>query len=230
MNNFAEICILLASWIAYGAMHSAMASFRLKNWIAAHLPAIMPYYRILFNFISIAGLIPILYISLTIPTIYLWKWGGGLQWIATITGFAAAAGIVWSFRYYDITEFVGTRQINNKSMTPDIGMFRLSPMHRFVRHPWYALALLIIWTRDMDLLLLTSSIMATVYFVIGSRLEEKKLLALYGEIYDRYCIKVPALFPLPWRFLRTSEAQALMLGMTINVSGKEIAKQGEGFS
>lgn len=209
MTNFTAVCALLAGWIAYGVMHSAMASFQVKEWAAAHFPKAMPFYRILFNFISAIGLIPILYLTLASPPIVLWSWNGALSWIATASGVVAIAGIVWSFRYYDISEFIGLKQLSDKSPTPDIGAFQLSPLHRFVRHPWYALALLIIWTRDMHLLLLISSIMATAYFIIGSRFEERKLRALYGETYASYCEKVPALFPLPWRFLSACEAHNL---------------------
>lgn len=210
MNLSSVACTLLVAWIVYGAMHSALASFQVKGWAAVHFPKTMPYYRILFNFASIAGLIPILYLTLAIPSISLWRWVGMWQWVPTTSGLAAVAGIVWSFRYYDITEFIGTKQLSEKSATPDIGIFRLSPLHRFVRHPWYSFSLLFIWTRDMNLLLLISSVMATVYFIIGARMEEKKLHAMYGEIYGIYSEKVPALFPLPWRFLRRIDEQALL--------------------
>lgn len=48
---------------------------------------------------------------------------------------------------------------------------------------------------------LTSAAVITIYFLIGSRLEENKLIAEYGEVYRRYRCLVPALIPLPWRVL-----------------------------
>ena len=57
--------------------------------------------------------------------------------------------------------------------------------------------------------MLVSVIMMTLYFVIGSRLEEKKLLSYYGNAYAHYRRKVPGLVPLPWKRLSHAEAQEL---------------------
>jgi protein-S-isoprenylcysteine O-methyltransferase Ste14 len=70
-----------------------------------------------------------------------------------------------------------------------------------VRHPWYFLGLVILWTREMDAALLTSAVVLTLYLAIGARLEDNKLVTLYGESYRRYREKVPGLVPLPWRHL-----------------------------
>jgi hypothetical protein len=54
----------------------------------------------------------------------------------------------------------------------------------------------------------------TLYFVLGSRLEESKLIVYYGDIYRRYRERVPALLPLPWRYLSQQEAAALLASAT----------------
>ena len=56
---------------------------------------------------------------------------------------------------------------------------------------------------------LLSAIAITLYFIIGSRWEERKLIAYHGEIYRRYRQQVPGLIPLPWRYLNRIEAEAL---------------------
>ncbi len=88
--------------------------------------------------------------------------------------------------------------------------FQLSAFHRFVRHPWYFFGLILIWTRDMSVMTLLSSILITFYFVVGSWLEEKKLLVYHGGTYRRYMARVPGLIPLPWKFLTAKEAEALL--------------------
>jgi hypothetical protein len=57
--------------------------------------------------------------------------------------------------------------------------------------------------------MLLSAIMITLYFIIGSLLEERKLLAYYGEAYREYRQRVPGLFPLPWRNLSREQAREL---------------------
>ena len=84
-----------------------------------------------------------------------------------------------------------------------------APLHRHVRHPWYSLGLLILWTRDMDEARLTSALCITLYLWLGSLLEEEKLLAFHGEAYARYRARVPGLIPWPGRSLDADEARAL---------------------
>ena len=123
---------------------------------------------------------------------------------------AAVAGFLWSLKYYDGGEFIGLRQLRERNASvDDQEQFQLSPLHRHVRHPWYFFALVIIWTRDMNAAMLTTAILITLYFVIGSRLEEQKLLRYHGEIYRRYRQRVPGLVPLPWKYLRNSDVEAL---------------------
>jgi protein-S-isoprenylcysteine O-methyltransferase Ste14 len=87
---------------------------------------------------------------------------------------------------------------------------RISPLHRFVRHPWYSLGLIIIWSRDMTEAWLITCVLATLYFIFGSRLEEAKLMRYHGEAYRRYRAAVPALLPLPWRYLSGEESARLL--------------------
>ena len=83
------------------------------------------------------------------------------------------------------------------------------PLHRHVRHPWYALSLVLLWTRDMSTALLVSALAITAYFVVGSWLEERKLLARFGPAYGQYMARVPGLVPRPWRRLSREEARQL---------------------
>jgi hypothetical protein len=62
----------------------------------------------------------------------------------------------------------------------------------------------------MSVTTLLSSVMITLYFFIGSRLEEKKLLVYHGDTYRRYMARVPGLIPLPWKSLTPEEAEALL--------------------
>ncbi|MCU7958537.1 MAG: hypothetical protein KZQ58_00765 [gamma proteobacterium symbiont of Bathyaustriella thionipta] len=88
--------------------------------------------------------------------------------------------------------------------------FKLSPLHHFVRHPWYFFALVMIWTRDMNSLMLVSAILLSLYFIFGSRLEERKLIQYHGKVYREYMNHVPGVFPLPWKILSHAQAQKLM--------------------
>ena len=70
----------------------------------------------------------------------------------------------------------------------------------FVRHPQYFLAMLVIWaTPILTLNWLTFNVAATLYIVIGSRIEERRLELIYGTSYRDYKRRVPWLLPFPRR-------------------------------
>lgn len=206
MDTVALSLIALA-WAAYGAVHSLGASLRFKNAVARRWPGAMPAYRLLFNAASALLLIPPLWLAWRYEGPLVWDVPIWLEWPAAI---AAAVGFVWSLRWYDGATFLGLCQWRDR-VGPDgeREAFTISPLHRHVRHPWYALGLLFLWTRDMNAAWLVTALVITGYLLIGSRLEENKLIAAYGDAYRRYRRRVPGLIPLPGRSLSREEAGEL---------------------
>jgi protein-S-isoprenylcysteine O-methyltransferase Ste14 len=64
----------------------------------------------------------------------------------------------------------------------------------------------------MSAAMLLSALVMTAYFIVGSRMEERKLIAYHGERYRRYMAKVAGLVPLPWKTISKAEAFALVSG------------------
>jgi len=132
----------------------------------------------------------------------MWVWRGVGAYFANSLCVLALIGFVWSLHYYDGMAFLGFRQIkSNDASIGDQEQFCLSPLHRFVRHPWYFFAIVIIWSRDMDSAFFVSAICISAYFFIGSWFEERKLVIFHGDTYRRYQRYVPGILPLPWRYL-----------------------------
>jgi protein-S-isoprenylcysteine O-methyltransferase Ste14 len=202
-----ELALIVLTWLAYGALHSWFASNRLKHWVASRWPAAMPGYRLGFNLSATLLLVPVLWLTHRHPGDPLWVVPGWIAWPAVAI---ALAGFAWSMKWYDGANFLGLRQWRDR-IGPDAEReaFTLSPLHRHVRHPWYALGLLVLWTRDLNAAWLVAAIAITVYLLIGSRLEENKLIAFYGDAYRRYRRRVPGLVPLPGRSLSAREAGEL---------------------
>lgn len=210
MSASGGLIALTASWLVYAAIHSLLASHAVKQRLQARCPACMRGYRLFYNVLAI-GLLPVpMWLTFTLPGEPLWQWSGPWAWLADGLALAAAIGFLYSLRYYDGSGFLGLRQLREdyRELAEPEGLC-ISPLHRWVRHPWYTLGLVILWTRDMDAPLLVTALLVTAYFVFGSRLEERKLLAQYGEAYARYRAEVPALLPLPWRRLSVARAAEL---------------------
>ena len=199
-----EIAALSICWTVYFVLHSALASLGFKRWTALRLPCLTPYYRLGFNIMAAFLLLPILWITIRNPGPVLWRWRGVYAYIANGLALAAAAGFLLTLKNYDMWEFLGIKQyLAHSQQIEDTDNFHISTLHHYVRHPWYSSGLLMIWTRDMNAAYLLSSVMITGYIIIGSRLEEKKLLVYHGGYYRRYMEQVPCLIPLPWKTLKS---------------------------
>ena len=200
---------IFMAWSAYFALHSLLSSSAAKAWIGQRWPGLMPGYRLIFNIVAVLALLPVLWLVYGTEADRFWQWKGAWAWVANGLALIALLCFFASTRAYDMNEFLGLSQLGARS-NEDSQTFTLSFFHRFVRHPWYCFSLVLIWTRDFNMPLLVSVIAISIYLVVGSKLEERKLLAIYGEKYRRYMEKVPGLIPLPWKYLTASEAERLL--------------------
>jgi len=205
--------LLALSWIVYGAIHSLLASDTVKHVLQRRFADHYRGYRLGYNVLALGLLIPPMWLLASYRGDALWRWHPPLSWLADGLALLAVGAFVWTLRYYDTAEFLGTRQWRNRHASgDDQAPMSLSPLHRWVRHPWYFLGLVIIWTREMNAALLVSACALSVYLVIGAHLEDNKLVARYGEPYRRYRARIPGLLPRPWRHLSKQDAEAILRG------------------
>lgn len=204
-----KLAAIALAWCAYFALHSLLAAASTKTWVNERWPRLMPGYRVAFNVFAVVALLPVLWLVYATAGDWLWRWTGALAWLANGLALAALLGFFVSTRFYDMVEFLGLNQLKQHD-DHDTQTFTLSVFHRFVRHPWYCFGLVLVWTRDMNAALLVSAAAITLYFVVGSRLEERKIIAHYGNRYRDYIARVPGLMPLPWKYLTAKEAEELI--------------------
>ncbi len=206
-----QLWILLAVWLAYFVLHSVLASLTAKRWVAGRHPDWMPAYRLFFNAVAMLLVLPPLVLMLLWRGEPLWQWSGVWSWLSLLVTALAVVGFAWSLRFYDGQEFLGMRQLRGDIRSvEDQERMHISPLHRYVRHPWYFLGLVLVWTRDMDPAFLVSAIAITGYFLLGSLLEERKLMTYHGAAYREYRKRVPGLLPLPWRHLTREQAEEIL--------------------
>jgi protein-S-isoprenylcysteine O-methyltransferase Ste14 len=196
------LAALAAAWSLYFCLHSLLASSRLKALVSTRCPRFASGYRIAYNAVALVALAPVLWLQWRLAGPPLAEWPPALRTAADLAALAALGAFVWTLRWYDLRSFAGLRA----EVPGDAAGFVLSPLHRHVRHPWYFLALVVIWTRPMDAAWLVASVAITAYLVVGSRLEERKLVEVFGDAYARYRERVPGLWPWPGRSLSAAEA------------------------
>ncbi len=101
---------------------------------------------------------------------------------------------------YDMRYVLGTKQVQEmregKKVEPMD--FNSAGILEYVRHPWYSGAILLVWSfGPISDVSLVTNIILTAYIIIGTFLEEKKLIFEIGEPYLQYRKRVPML--LPWK-------------------------------
>jgi len=176
----------------YFVLHSLLADTRIKEQLYLLIP--IRYYRLLYNLISIGGLVGLLWMfrQLSVDrlfTVSLWI-GGGLIVIGSLL-------LLLALRNYDLDEFSGTYQFAHNGKTPNHSL-NTKGLNAVVRHPLYTASFLLLWGFFLYYPALKSlcfSGIASLYLVIGTRLEEQKLVAVFGEEYLAYMKRVGRFFP-----------------------------------
>jgi protein-S-isoprenylcysteine O-methyltransferase Ste14 len=126
---------------------------------------------------------------------------GVARWIAVaFSGLAAALLVISGYAVRRTIDIFGLRPIRAhlRGRPLPSAPFSVDGPFRWVRHPLYSCILALLWARPemmADGLLL--SILWSGWIVAGTVLEERDLVADFGDVYRRYQQQVPML--VPWR-------------------------------
>jgi protein-S-isoprenylcysteine O-methyltransferase Ste14 len=107
----------------------------------------------------------------------------------------------WAFFFnYDCLSFWGIRQILT-FREPDQSSKEVTKhgLLGIVRHPMYLALIVYLWGQIFSVVDLMVTALLTVYVLIGTLLEERKLLLEFGDSYARYQQEVPMLIPFTRR-------------------------------
>ncbi|CAL74643.1 conserved hypothetical protein; putative membrane protein [Bradyrhizobium sp. ORS 278] len=179
----------------FALQHSVMARPAFKRWWTTLIPAATE--RSTYVLLSSLVLLLLLWQWRPIAT-PIWRVDGlagqvltGIQWL----GWLVALSSTYMIDHFGL---FGLRQgFFALRGTPVPGQtFRTPLLYRLVRHPLMLGFLLAFWaTPEMSVGHLLFAALSTGYILIGSRLEERDLVAEFGEIYEHYRQQVPMLLP-----------------------------------
>jgi protein-S-isoprenylcysteine O-methyltransferase Ste14 len=178
-----------------------MISIAVTEYLKKLLGSQYRFYRVFFNFISILTLIPVALFAHSAQTPVIFDWSGYMR-----IGQVLILGLaVWFFflggRHYDIRQFLGIKPIREgttDTAITDTGELETSGVLGITRHPWYLATMLLLWARQMDVSAIIVNVILTAYLIVGTYLEEKKLVREFGEKYRNYQKKVSMLLPYQW--------------------------------
>ncbi len=182
------------AWASFGLGHSLLASPRAKARLG---PWLGRGYRLTYNLLALLHFLLVAWAGQALLGSHgrfeLPGWALALFGTVHLAGWI---GLLWTARFYDGGRLLGLTQWRHPE-APEDEPLRLDGPHRYVRHPLYAAAFLILWGAAVSPLGLATAVWGSAYLVIGAWHEERGLLRLYGAAYADYRARVPAF--LPWR-------------------------------
>lgn len=180
----------------YGVLHSLLASTSAKVQAQQTLgQGVMRLYRLLFNIIGLLTFIPVLAVPLLIPGEILYQLTGIWRVFSMIGQILAVIFLVMGLMQTDPWHFLGVKQLLDGFSDGDQKLV-VGGLYRCVRHPLYAAGLVFIWlTPVMTSSVLTLILGLTLYIIVGSIFEERRLQGKFGSAYTAYKRKVPRLIP-----------------------------------
>lgn len=125
---------------------------------------------------------------------------GPMRWCLHAALLASLAGFFWAVRSLGAFDALGIQPLLAQTGNKQVQAMPLAVRgaYRWVRHPVYTSSLLLIWSQpDLTYDRILFNLGWTGWIIVGSFLEERDLLANYGEAYARYQQEVPML--IPWR-------------------------------
>lgn len=194
MPDLAAHLVYALAWMVFGLTHSGLAAARVKRRLA---PMLGRCYRLVYNLTALAEFLAVVAAGGWLlggqPA---FPWPGWLQGLFGLVHLAGWILLIWAARYYDLARLSGLYQFRHPE-GPEDEPLHLDGPHLLVRHPLYAAAFLILWGASVTPLGLATAVWGSLYLLIGTWHEEKRLVRLYGRDYLDYRARTPAF--LPWR-------------------------------
>ena len=186
------------AWFLFAAVHSSLARPTVQITIESYLTH---WYRLSYNLLAVLTILMVLFtgtkwISTSTLSVFddsvLWFVSYGIMLIGYIVFIAA-------FTSYDMGRFVGITQIINRERVSTASSESLlqEGLNRWARHPLYTGAFLILWGGAHSWFDIWTAFWGTLYLLIGTKYEERKLIKIYGDEYRNYQKHVPRYFPTP---------------------------------
>jgi len=198
--NVTLLCLL---WIVWCAMHSILIDPYITNFVKYRFSELFRYYRMLYNGFSLVTLMPLVVVTYMSPGAVVFSWDGyaiigrGFLLMTAMYFFSSGA------KHYDLQHFLGTRQARtgeSQTLLSDSKVFQEKGVFGITRHPWYLGTMLLVWSilQNYSLTEVFVAVVLSSYLVVGSLLEERKIIAEYGDRYRHYQQQVSMIIPVKW--------------------------------
>jgi methanethiol S-methyltransferase len=194
--------LIVLLMIVFAAVHSFLAGANIKSAIRRRFGqrVVHGLYRLAYNVIAVITLAPAVFIAFAQPGRVFWQFEGTAAVIALIVQIGGFIGLVISLIAIDLGQFTGLSQlrayINGQPLPLPTEPLQIKGAYALVRHPLYLFSLMFLWAaQTMTEAYFVLTIAATLYFTLGSLLEERRMVRLFGQPYIDYRKQVAWLIP-----------------------------------
>ena len=188
------VAILATSVVAWGAVHSWLASQPVKDSAVRMLgERRVRAYRLAYNAFAFISFLPILVLLRTLPDHPLYSVPAPWMFFFLAGQATAALCLLMAMLQTDALHFVGVRQLIGRPRPSELNT---RGFYSLVRHPLYLFGLLFLWlTPIMSVNLLTLFVMLSIYLFVGASFEERRLRSEFGKQYEDYRQSTPMIIP-----------------------------------
>ena len=195
--------ILSSIWAGYCFLHSFLISMRFTNYLTRILKNYYAFYRLFYVLISLILLVWVINYTAPLDTTIIITYVPPWSIIRQVMMWGSLLMFFWAFFFnYDSLSFFGIRQIlnlnKNKTINPS-DEIKKNGLLAVTRHPMYLALIIYLWCQTFRMADIVVNIILTIYVIIGTVLEEKKLVLEFGDAYRKYQLEVPMLVPFTKR-------------------------------
>lgn len=185
---------ILLSMGIYGGLHSFLAGQRPRLLARRRFGAAgRRWYRLAYNLMAVIGLVVVLALVRLVPDALIFRIP--MPWLLLTMAVQGIAILSMIWVVSDTGLMIFTGLASEEAQPPHLVT---QGLYRWMRHPLYTAALLVVWLfPTMSWNLLAFDLGATIYILVGIQFEERKLLHEYGKKYADYRRRTWMLFPLP---------------------------------
>ncbi len=185
---------------AYGVLHSTLASKRVKDLAARTFSGIFPrHYRLFYSLVAVVTTFAYFAAVLLFPDRAFYRIQPPWLYLTLFIQLVAGICFIAALFQNSLLGFSGLSSLFPKTPSREERL-TTGGFYRYTRHPLYLFALIMLWfVPVVTWNILALIIGVTIYTLIGSLLEERRLAQQFGQDYADYKKRTPWLIPTPFK-------------------------------
>jgi len=196
-----NILLYALLWLSFGLGHSITAKLSVQSRLA---PVFRQYYRLCYNVFAAIHILAVLLIGTALLDTRVFPMFSNVAFFMNLVQIVGFLFILLALRQYDLKEFSGLsallnrksdNQPNQEQAESTLEALNTDGLNGWMRHPLYSGAFVFLWGGADSQLGFFTALFGSLYLLIGSMHEEKKLVSLYGDAYRDYQNNVPRFLP-----------------------------------